>query len=273
MSKRRGGSLPRVMPSMSSVLRRQASAPAHPLSGSGKVLICTPTYGGHMIAPFVRSLIASLDTLRDADITAGWLHHPNSGLIGWARNDLAAQFLAEEGSTHLVFIDSDIEWQPDDLLRLLRHDVDIAVGLYAYRSESRDGSPAYCAPVRSPDGGIVRKPRTGLVEVYAAGAGFLAIRREALTRIMAAYPDDKIKNPTAGLPASAALWAFNFFPVTMNQEGKLMSEDVSFFMRWRNLGGKVWLDPTIKLKHHGTCAFELDPMTMLTPAPRVDEAA
>ena len=272
MSKRRGGSLPRVMPNRSSELRRQVNAPAHPLSGSGRVMIATPTHNESTIAPFTQSLITSIFTLQKYGITAGWQYTSNCGLIGWARNELATCFLTEGAATHLVFIDSDIEWQPDDLLRLLSHDVDIAVGAYAYRGV-RDGSSAYCEPNRAPDGKVIRDPRTGLIEICAAGAGFLSIRRQALMKIMAAYPEEKINDPHSTLPASIQRWQFNFFPTIVDQHGRMLGEDVSFFARWRNIGGKVWLDPSIRLRHHGMHGYEADPMTMLAPAPQAAEAA
>jgi hypothetical protein len=47
--------------------------------------------------------------------------------------------------------------------------------------------------------------------------------------------------------------------------GRYLAEDYAFFARWRKIGGQVWLDPAIKLRHHGAQAIVGDPMQMFEP--------
>jgi hypothetical protein len=42
------------------------------------------------------------------------------------------------------------------------------------------------------------------------------------------------------------------FEVTINSNNELVSEDISFCEKWRELGGKLYLDPSINLAHVGT---------------------
>ena len=46
-----------------------------------------------------------------------------------------------------------------------------------------------------------------------------------------------------------------------DENGAELSEDYEFCRRWRALGGKVWVDPGIWLKHFGTFAYHGDVST------------
>jgi hypothetical protein len=59
----------------------------------------------------------------------------------------------------------------------------------------------------------------------------------------------------------------DFYQHGTNAHGCFFSEDAAFCARWRHIGGRIWLDPAIKLKHHGDFAYEGDPMSMFREAP------
>ena len=72
---------------------------------------------------------------------------------------------------------------------------------------------------------------------------------------------------------AARPYFFDYFTIQA-VGGAVVGEDASFCAKWRSVGGKVWLDPTIRLTHHGMHEFTADPMTaFVDPAPRAGVAA
>lgn len=262
MSKRRGGSLPRVMPSLSRSSRR-----AHSDQKPG-VLILTPAYDGRLSGGYVDSLMRTLDLLRERGISCDWCVLAGCSLLPAARNSLACQFLARPEFDHALWIDSDMEWQPSDVLRLLDHDVEIAAGVGCTRSAEVDWEY----------GGRARQAaqNPGLVEVDHVGFGFVLTRRSVFERLAEAYPERRIVAHAGmygvGVDQAWPSQPHDFFPFGF-LDGAYVSEDVGFCRIWRKIGGRVLIDPSIRLVHLGMHAFEGDPMTAFAPAPRVGEAA
>jgi hypothetical protein len=205
------------------------------------VLICTPSSRSPVI-DYTASMAGTASALDrfgiewDLKIIAGWP-------LNQARNELVSQF-RKTGFTDLLFVDDDMGWKPMDVIRLLGWDLDIVAGVGKKRRPGPDMDPSmWCF---SPIDGSQAVPEDGRgnLEVGHVGTAFMRIRREAFDRLEAAHPEWKRRNsPTA------------FFANDV-KDGTELSEDVSFCHRWRAIGGKVWIDPTIRLRHHGNAAFE-----------------
>lgn len=225
----------------------------------GGVMIGTPCYGGLVTAGYLTSALATRTTLLERGINNCWVTISGESLIQRARNEIAARFLAWEKATHLVFVDADIAWEAEDLVRLLAHDEPVVCGLYPKKTYPLD----YAFHPRLDELGQSRThPRSGAVEIENAATGFLCIKREAFEALKAVCP----KIERAGQTAPEHLpHLYNFFPVEV-EDGILWSEDYGFCRRWRSLGGKVWADTTIKLTHTGAHAFEGDPSLLCRPA-------
>ena len=118
--------------------------------------------------------------------------------------------------------------------------------------------------------GAAMDPATGLVEVDWLGTGFLLVARAALERIASSGAAQKIERADGALylkPNEAealAPYLYDFFPLGM-RNGVYTAEDVAFCRNWRAIGGKVYADPSIVLRHVGSMAYEGDPMTMFAP--------
>jgi hypothetical protein len=122
----------------------------------------------------------------------------NESLISRARNTLTAKFLHTEGSTHLMFIDADIGWEPWHLLALLNADKDVIGGLYPMKS----------LPVKWCVNGIpgqVEDPESNLIEVTKTGTGFLLIKRSVFEKLNA-HPAVKPFVNDLGLPKDFPGW-------------------------------------------------------------------
>ena len=115
--------------------------------------------------------------------------------------------------------------------------------------------------------GAVPDRRTGLLEVDCCGLGFLLTKRQVYEAMAAAFPDRRI-DQSGGLykcDGRDPPQHFDFFRLGF-QDGVYTTEDFSFCRDWRAIGGKVLVDVTLKLSHHGGAVFAGDPMTMFAPA-------
>lgn len=93
------------------------------------IFFATPCYGGMLTDQFFLSIFRATQVLMQHGINFRVTTLRNESLITRARNILTAMFL-ESPCTHLMFIDSDIEFQPQDILRALAYDKDIIAGAY-----------------------------------------------------------------------------------------------------------------------------------------------
>jgi len=153
-------------------------------------------------------------------------------LVQRARNDIV-QLALKTGVDDLVFIDTDQDWNPQDFFKLLSHDVDVVGCPVPKKSDV----PTYNIK-------LVSKPYkvldNGLVEVDSVGTGFLRVTKDALQQLWDDSEEYSEDNKTCRM-------VFNIGIV----DGKLHSEDVIFCAKWKALGGKVYIDPTIDSAHSG----------------------
>jgi hypothetical protein len=153
-------------------------------------------------------------------------------LIGHARNRIADRFLKTKESQVLVFVDSDMSWKPGTLLNLAKKQEDV-IGA-TYRAKRDDDYFHVMEPV-VPDGQFYR--------VHGLPGGFLKISRKAFETIKPNY---------YGESDGSAIG--DYFPTGMIG-GTLYGEDHGFCKLWRDVGGTVWLDPSINLRHHDGLKF------------------
>lgn len=164
--------------------------------------------------------------------------------ISSCRNFALAEFLASD-CDDLVFVDDDLAWERGAFLKLLKHPVDFVCGAYPYRSDKGGFPVRWC---NTPD--IVADPETGLVEIQGTGFGFARITRNCAQRMVEAY--EHLSYPEKGAPNDKAWLVFQLDVV---EDGIKFSEDMIFGKRWRDIGGKVWLDPEIWFMHIGNKGF------------------
>jgi hypothetical protein len=170
----------------------------------------------------------------------------NESLISRARNTLTAKFLHTKESTHLMFIDADIGWEPWHLLVMLDAQKDVIGGLYPMKS----------LPVKWCVNGIPRleDPNSNLVEVTKTGTGFLLIKRDVFEKLNA-HPATKPFNNDIGLPVELNPYMKTYFDTAV-RENRYYSEDWTFCENWRDIGGQVWVDKRMLLRHVGTYTFD-----------------
>lgn len=209
-------------------MARQNYDPGLPLAGQ-KIMLATTVYDrpddGYTFA-----IASSREALHRHDIKTAYLLLQGNCHVDDARNEVVKTFL-ESDCTDLVFLDADVVWEPDSLVRLCTRDADVVGGVYPYRHEGREGMPA-----RLLDGDP--QPEGGLVEVEGLPTGFLRIRRHVLAALAAraqSYPSPS---------GDVAL----VFERTL-EDGTRWGGDLNFCRKWRAMGGRILADYEARLGH------------------------
>lgn len=212
-----------------------------------KVHICMPCYGGMLTESTFMSVVRWGNTARQLNLDWTLETLTNESLISRARNTMVAKFLSNEESTHLMFIDSDIGWEPWHLLLLLHHDKDVVGGMYPLK-----GLPIkWC--VNAIENGL-EEDNGRLQEVSKTGTGFMCIKRHVFEKLVDHPATIPFVNDI-GLPEELNKDMKTFFDTDV-REGRYYSEDWTFCENWRDLGGRVWVDKRILLKHTGTYTYD-----------------
>lgn len=205
------------------------------------ILFATPCYGGQVTAQHMKSCLELRHALMSAGVEHDWLLGWNESLIQRARNSSAARFL-RTGFRKLMFLDADIEFDPESVARLWNMDADIAVGLYPMKRKD-------CPLGAWRDGKLVdlsECPDTPF-EVDYAGTGFMMIDRSVLERMRREWPEREHEEGSVGD-------SFAWFDPRV-EDGIYLSEDYAFVKDARSLGFKVLADPAIRLIHHGSYGY------------------
>jgi hypothetical protein len=212
-----------------------------------KVHICMPCYGGMLTESTFMSFVKWGNTARQLGIDWTMETMTNESLITRARNTLTAKFLLNTDSTHLMFIDADIGWEPWHLLVMLNADKDVIGGLYPMKSLPIKWCVNGFDGAKTSDDG-------NLQEVSKTGTGFLLIKRHVFEKLNKHPHVIPFKNDIGLDPALDAHMKTYFD--TGVRENRYYSEDWAFCENWRDLGGEVWVDKRVLLKHSGTYVFD-----------------
>ena len=173
----------------------------------------------------------------------------NESLVPRARNNLVAKFLANPAATHLMFVDADIAWEPESVLRLVLHDKGVVCGAYPMKSE----------PIRYVLNIVENAQHSGsLYEVSTSGTGFMLIKREIIEDLIAAMPELKYRD-SLNLGEKYEPYMYALFDTMIDENGHYLSEDWTFCKRVREVLKKpIWIDTEVKLDHLGTHRFRGD---------------
>jgi GT2 family glycosyltransferase len=206
----------------------------------------------------------------------------NESLIPRARNILTAMFLEDTSSTHLMFIDADIEFEPDSIIRMLAMDKDVIAAAYpkktinwstvkaaALRGEENLATfgADYAINLKVEKGTNRVRSHLGTVEVLDASTGFFLVKKSVVQQMTEHYPELHYKNDSSidpkFNPFCYALWDTMIDPTDL----RYLSEDYTFCRRWQMMGGEIWVDPNTKLNHVGSYTFEGNLNNLLRPGP------
>lgn len=205
-----------------------------------------PCYGGQISEATFTSFVRFTVQARDWGINWTLDTLVNESLIPRGRNALVARAMANPLATHIMFVDSDIMFEPADVLALVQEDVEVIGGGYPKKNLPIDY-------VINPSVGGFQDE--GKIEVMRLGTGFLLIKRHVFSHIAEACPHLKYVDD-CGLDPSLNPYLYAYFDCGLVPGCDVyMSEDWMFCNRWRDLGGKVYLSKRFALGHVGTFLF------------------
>jgi hypothetical protein len=208
-----------------------------------------PCYGGQVTENTFASMIRFTMLAMKHNIPFSLDTMVNESLIPRGRNNLVAKFLANPAATHLMWVDADIRFEPESILRLALHNVGVACGLY----------PMKGIPIKYVLNIVPGARRNGsLFEVSTAGTGFMLIKREIIENLCKAMPETKYKD-SLNLGAQYEPHMYALFDTMIDDNGHYLSEDWTFCKRVREvLKTPIWIDTEIKLDHMGAYNFAGD---------------
>lgn len=185
--------------------------------------------GGTIRTETMTSLIGAMDVVKSKGVGI-YLNAQIGGYVARNRNEIVEQ-AKKNGSTHLMFIDNDMEFMPSAIQRLLDHDKDI-VGA-AYNARPAPGKPLVSTVKMSKDYTSLAISHleipSQLFKCYGLGTGFMLIKMSVFK---------KLKKP--------------YFVAYEDPDGTHHTEDIEFCIRAMKKGFDVWCSPTIKVGHIGT---------------------
>lgn len=254
------------------------SAPPKPPS----IFIATPMFGGNANYMYMISLINLLTKLGQAGIPSMFEIAANESLITKARNILVEGFL-KSTATHMLFLDADLGFDADDVIRMIKSDKDLIGGQYAKKKINWDvvkrvvqGVPDIPAPhinavvaesTFRPIGDQMSFDINQPVEVESIATGMMLIRREVFDQMREKLPEIEIISGGSETMDPKTMTritdphrkAHAYFDVSIDPVSKAYtSEDFTFCQRFRKIGGKVFLAPWTRTVHVGTYEYVCD---------------
>jgi len=247
--------------------------------------ILTPCYGSMCFVNYVSCIMNTLDVLRSLNIKVQVEFCKNDSLVSRARNNLVARAMNDRRMTHILFIDSDITWDPSSILKLLVADKHVVGGVYPlkhYMWEKLISDPANPYKSNIIQSWIKTKNESqlrdivtdevfiqnrllsyninyldnyltidnNLAKVKHTATGFMMIQRSVIETMMRAFPSTKYVDDVHFLKPEENQFAYALFDCGV-EDGHYYSEDWLFCHRWTKMGGNIFIDVSVNLNHTG----------------------
>jgi hypothetical protein len=244
------------------------------------IFIATPMYGGMNHGLYMKACLDLQGLCMQYGIQTKFSFLFNESLITRARNYLVDEFLDRSDCTHLLFIDSDINFDPKDVIALLALDKDVIGGPYPKKAIKWKNIKTGLQKNPNMEAGMLEKlagdfvfnPVKGTqqfsvtepLEVMEIGTGFMMVKREVFSKMAEAYPNIKYKPDHVGQAHfDGTRYIHAYFDTVIDTKDSIvgggseryLSEDYMFCQMWRKMGGQVHLCPWMKTAHIGTYHF------------------
>ena len=248
-----------------------------------KLYILTPCYGGMCHVNYMICLMNTIHLFKQFNFPIQVEFCKNDSLVSRARNNLIARALSDTISTHYIFIDSDISWDPFDILKLILSDKELIGGIYPLKNYDWSKlvkEPDYVSQLlkrknESQLASIISDEKiiqhnllnynvnyltnlleidNNLAKVRHVATGFMMIKREVFTQMMKSFPSTKYVDDINFLRPHENEFAYALFDCGV-EDGHYFSEDWLFCHRWTKMGNEIWIDVSINLIHSGNEDF------------------
>jgi len=229
------------------------------------LFVSTPCYGGICLQGYAESLLRLQRTCAANGYQMMLDTTENESLVHRARNIAVARFYQKTEATHFLFIDADIHFDPDSVMRLIKSGHDVAVAAYPKKCVMWDQAEAEVKKGGKKDLARVSASlvmnfkyaqtqiRDGFAEVLDGPTGFMLIKRNVFTKMFAKYPELDCVNDhqNKDLDEYCAVFDCMIDPVSR----RYLSEDYAFCRRWQQMGGQIFADCMTVLGHVGNLRF------------------
>lgn len=230
-----------------------------------KLFLSTPCYGGLCLQAYAESMLNFQRLCASRGIELYLDTTENESLITRARNISIARFLYKSNADFFIFVDADVHFQADSLLRLVESGHDVSVACYPKKVVMWDQAEY---AVKTGDERNLQRLASSLVlnfkyersqvvngftEVLDGPTGFMCIKRNVLEKMYEHYKDLMCVNDhqNKDLDEYCAIFDCMIDPVTR----RYLSEDYAFCRRWQQIGGQIYADVTTVLGHVGNLRF------------------
>jgi hypothetical protein len=209
------------------------------------IFIAIPAYDGRIAITAAFALAQLILYCKQYGMECQMAHVSGCAIMPVARNTLVYEFMKSE-CTDLMFIDSDIEFNPKDVIKLLHQGSSHAIVGGVIPTRKR-GAPYLVKLLEDQEGKIILDG-DGLIEAEMLGTAFMLVRSFVFGDLIEHYPEWKYENEDGAIHSSV-------FDLKSTKQG-YRGEDKVFCVRARKEGYRIWVDSTIKLNHFGQFKYE-----------------
>jgi hypothetical protein len=215
------------------------------------ILICLPCYGGNVSDKTVNGLFNLGKLMVRQNVDHGILTVANESLISKGRSKMANFFINNTDYEYLFFLDSDVGFEAEDVLKLLKHKRDIVSAAYPMKTIPLQWNYALTEPMKR-DGDLVAIERIGI--------GFTIIHRSVFEKIIEKFGEELKYIPTGNSVGHSTTKeemenSYHFFS-EYKKDNIYLPEDLSFFTRAKECGYQPWMDVSVNLCHVGSHIFQ-----------------
>ena len=228
------------------------------------LVIGTPMYGGMCTSEYTDSLLKLSEAANKSNVKLTTIFLGNESLIQRGRNTIAHHFMNLPDATHLLFIDADLKFRTEDIVKMIKADKELIIGPVPLKGydweEIRQRAVNGEDDIGRTGGvfninhlpGIEMEDEETPFEIEHGGNAMMMIRRDCLEALAPHTP--YYTNGGRSLPDGIEIK--DYFRVEVDPERKhLLSEDYFFCHSYRKIGGKVWCAPWCQIGHFGSHLF------------------
>jgi hypothetical protein len=229
------------------------------------LFLSTPCYGGVCLQAYAESVLKLQRMCAQRGVQLMLDTTENESLVHRARNISVARYMIRTQADYFMFIDADVKFEPESVLRLLNSGHDISCAVYPKKvvmweqaeqavlsNDTRDLNKLAASLVMNFKSNNT-PVKDGFVEVLDGPTGFLMIKRDVFTRMFEKYPELNCKNDHQNRDFEDYCAVFDCMIDPENR--RYLSEDYAFCRRWQQMGGQIFADVTTTLGHVGNIRF------------------
>ena len=230
-----------------------------------KLFLSTPCYGGLCLEPFLTSILRLQILLMKEKVELLLDTTENESLVHRARNVSVGRFMQKTDADLFMFVDADVHFDPESVVRLINSGHDISVACYPKKivmwDQARDRlasgdnrNPAMLASSLVVNFGAHSRPiENGFVEILDGPTGFMMIKRNVFERMEKHFPELDCVNDHQNRDFDKYHACFDCMIDPVSR--RYLSEDYAFCRRWQQMGGRIFADVHTTLGHVGNLPF------------------